>query len=177
MCAWPSCLEAPFSTCDVFRSPHEILAVFCPTRLQDNGRKRNNLPLTCAAKTPFKTLPLLLTGDEVSTATMAAPKMELDPKYDHYDYPTTSPSKQNGHPGHTTPEENAKVHQLRTELERAGCKDRLDTLTMVLSYPSFYERRIRLTPHSYGSYGHGNSTCRLPKRCMLLPSLQIETAG
>ncbi|MCJ1325546.1 cytosolic factor, phosphatidylinositol/phosphatidylcholine transfer protein [Thelotrema lepadinum] len=60
-----------------------------------------------------------------------APKMELDPKYDHYDYPTTSPNKQSGHPGHTTPEENAKVFQLRTELERAGCKERLDTHTML----------------------------------------------
>ena len=63
--------------------------------------------------------------------TMAAPKMELDPKYDHYDYPTTSSNKQHGHPGHTTAEENAKVFQLRTELERAGCKERLDTHTMV----------------------------------------------
>ena len=57
--------------------------------------------------------------------------MELDPKYDHYDFPTTSPEVRHGHPGHTTAEENAKVHQLRMMLEQAGCKDRLDTLTMV----------------------------------------------
>ena len=62
---------------------------------------------------------------------MAAPKLDGHPQYDNYDFPTTSPIKKDGHPGHTTPQENAKVFQLRTELERAGCKDRLDTLTMV----------------------------------------------
>jgi hypothetical protein len=62
---------------------------------------------------------------------MAAPTLELDPKYDHYDYPTTSPEVRNGHPGHTTPEENAKLFQLRTMLEQEGYKERLDTLTLV----------------------------------------------
>ena len=57
--------------------------------------------------------------------------MELDPKYDHYDFPTTAPNKQSGHPGHTTKEQDANVHQLRTMLEQAGYKDRLDTLTML----------------------------------------------
>ncbi|KAK4998642.1 cytosolic factor, phosphatidylinositol/phosphatidylcholine transfer protein [Elasticomyces elasticus] len=55
----------------------------------------------------------------------------LDPKYDHYDYPTTSPTDQTGHPGHTTPEQDAQVHQLRAALEQAGCTERLDTLTML----------------------------------------------
>ena len=62
----------------------------------------------------------------------ANPHMELDPKYDDYDFPTTSPNKQSGHPGHTTPEQDAQVHQLRTMLEQLGYKDRLDTLTMVI---------------------------------------------
>ena len=75
--------------------------------------------------------------------------MELDPKYDHYDYPTTSPNKQNGHPGHTTAEENAKVFQLRTELERAGCEERLDTHTMVTCQPWIYETKIN--GRSFGS--------------------------
>ncbi len=60
-----------------------------------------------------------------------APTMELDPKYDHYDFPTTSPNKQSGHPGHTTPEQNAQVHQLRMKLEADGYTERLDTLTLV----------------------------------------------
>ena len=57
--------------------------------------------------------------------------MELDPKYDDYDYPTTAPDGRPGHPGHTTPEQNALVHVLRSKLEAAGYTDRLDTLTLV----------------------------------------------
>ncbi|KAL3426285.1 sec14 cytosolic factor [Phlyctema vagabunda] len=55
----------------------------------------------------------------------------LDPKYDHYDFPTISPTKQPGHPGHTTPAQDAQVHQLRTKLEQAGYTERLDTLTLL----------------------------------------------
>ncbi|MCJ1314445.1 cytosolic factor, phosphatidylinositol/phosphatidylcholine transfer protein [Agyrium rufum] len=64
---------------------------------------------------------------------MAAPtnKMELDPKYDNYDFPIISPNTQSGHPGHITAQQEAQVFQLRTQLEQAGCKDRLDTLTML----------------------------------------------
>ncbi|KAH6682893.1 CRAL-TRIO domain-containing protein [Halenospora varia] len=61
----------------------------------------------------------------------ANPTMALDPKYDHYDFPTTSPTKQSGHPGHTTPEQDAQVHQLRMKLEAAGYTERLDTLTLL----------------------------------------------
>ena len=57
--------------------------------------------------------------------------MELDPKYDHYDYPTTSPNVQSGHPGHTTKQQDAQVFQLRTQLEQSGYTERLDTLSMV----------------------------------------------
>lgn len=67
---------------------------------------------------------------------MVAPtthELPIDPKYDNYDFPTTSPYPMSGHPGHTTAEQDAKVHQLRMMLEQAGCKDRLDTLTMVRS--------------------------------------------
>jgi hypothetical protein len=66
-------------------------------------------------------------------ASKPAPKQELDPVYDHYDYPTVSPNAQSGHPGHTTPQQNAQVFQLRMMLEAEGYKDRLDTLTMVNS--------------------------------------------
>lgn len=64
----------------------------------------------------------------------AEPKQELDPKYDHYDFPTISPTTLPGHPGHTTPEQDAQVHQLRMKLEAAGYTDRLDTLTLVSTH-------------------------------------------
>ena len=59
------------------------------------------------------------------------PQMKLDPKYDNYDFPTTSPNVQSGHPGHTTPEQDAQVFQLRMKLEQLGYTERLDTLTLV----------------------------------------------
>ena len=52
-------------------------------------------------------------------------------KYDDYDFPTTAPESQPGHPGHTTPEQDAKVQQLRSELEQLGYTERLDTLTLL----------------------------------------------
>lgn len=57
--------------------------------------------------------------------------MPTDPKYDQYDFPTTAPEPQSGHPGHTTDEQNEKVHELRAILEQEGYKERLDTLTML----------------------------------------------
>lgn len=66
---------------------------------------------------------------------MAAPapkELPLDPKYDEVlDYPTNAPTPQNGHPGFTTPEQDAQVFQLRSLLEQAGYTKGLDTLTMV----------------------------------------------
>jgi hypothetical protein len=59
------------------------------------------------------------------------PHMTLDPKYDHYDFPTTAPTAQSGHPGHLTLEQEAQVFQLRTMLEQKGYTERLDTLTLV----------------------------------------------
>ncbi|OAP65424.1 hypothetical protein AYL99_01396 [Fonsecaea erecta] len=68
----------------------------------------------------------------MSTETQQAnPQMELDPKYDDYDFPTTAPENQSGHPGHTTKEQDAQVHQLRAMLEREGYTERLDTLTLL----------------------------------------------
>ncbi|CAG7989993.1 unnamed protein product [Penicillium olsonii] len=64
---------------------------------------------------------------------MAATESQLptDPKYDQYDFPTTAPEAQPGHPGHTSPEQDAKVHQLRADLEKLGYTERLDTLTLL----------------------------------------------
>ncbi|KAF4126140.1 CRAL TRIO N [Geosmithia morbida] len=57
--------------------------------------------------------------------------MELDPKYDNYDFPYTSDVKQDGHAGHLTPEQIAQVSQLRMMLESEGLTKRLDTLTLL----------------------------------------------
>jgi len=57
--------------------------------------------------------------------------IKLDPKYDDYDYPTIAPVNQVGHPGHTTPEQDAQVFQLRSMLEAEGYTKNLDTLTLV----------------------------------------------
>ncbi|TVY57465.1 Sec14 cytosolic factor [Lachnellula suecica] len=57
--------------------------------------------------------------------------LPLDPKYDHYDYPTISSNTRSGHPGHTTPEQDAQVAQLRMKLEAAGYSERLDTITLL----------------------------------------------
>lgn len=66
---------------------------------------------------------------------MAAPTnaggMDLDPKYDNYDFPVVAPVKADGHPGHLTTEQAEKVKQLRSSLEGKGYSDRLDTLTLV----------------------------------------------
>lgn len=59
--------------------------------------------------------------------------MDLDPKYDHYDFPYEAKDPQNGHAGHLTEAQIAQVHQLRMMLEAEGVTDRLDTLTMVRS--------------------------------------------
>lgn len=65
-------------------------------------------------------------------ADLSGPQMAtLDPNYDHYDFPTVTPTTQSGHPGHTTPEQDAQVHQLRQQLEQEGFKKNLDTLTLV----------------------------------------------
>lgn len=65
------------------------------------------------------------------TATAQSNEGPFDPKYDDYDFPTTAPEQKSGHPGHTTPEQDAMVYQLRTQLEQLGYTERLDTLTML----------------------------------------------
>ena len=66
------------------------------------------------------------------------PKQELDPEYDHYDFPTIAAEPKKGHPGYTTPQEDAQVFQLRMMLAQEGYKDRLDTITLVLQIRSRY---------------------------------------
>lgn len=57
--------------------------------------------------------------------------MDINEKYDDYDFPYKAAEPQSGHAGHLTDEQIAQVHQLRTELETAGYSKRLDTLTLV----------------------------------------------
>lgn len=57
--------------------------------------------------------------------------MATDPKHDKFDYPTVNPESGTGHPGHTTPEQDEKVVQLRKELEEEGFTENLDTLTLL----------------------------------------------
>jgi hypothetical protein len=64
-------------------------------------------------------------------ATTGTEGIQLDPKYDDYDFPIVAPVKVNGHPGHLTTEQNAAVKQLRESLEKQGYTDRLDSLTLV----------------------------------------------
>lgn len=61
--------------------------------------------------------------------------LELDPKYDDYDFPVIATVPQSGHAGHLTPAQQAQVHQLRMMLEAGGYTERLDTLTMVATLP------------------------------------------
>jgi len=62
--------------------------------------------------------------------------MELDPKYDDYDFPVVSTVTLSGHPGHLSPQQQAQVHQFRMMLEAQGFTKRLDTLTLVCFPPS-----------------------------------------
>lgn len=59
--------------------------------------------------------------------------MDLDPKYDAYDFPYTAADPQDGHAGNLSEQQIAQVHQLRMMLEAEGYTDRLDTLTLVRS--------------------------------------------
>jgi hypothetical protein len=124
----PDILQRSLAILNVARlkGPHIRHSVAPPEYIQLYHSRRDNK----AAEPPETSSVSLQT---LSTIIMASenPSMTLDPKYDHYDYPTTAPTKQTGHPGHLTPEQEAQVFQLRMMLEQKGYKERLDTLTMV----------------------------------------------
>lgn len=105
---------------------------------------------------------------------MAAPTatadIQLDPKYDDYDYPIVAPVAQDGHPGHLTPEQAEKVKQLRTSLEGKGYTTRLDTLTLVClslkrSPWGLMVHRLTHVSHSCGSCVPASSTSLPPRQC------------
>lgn len=57
--------------------------------------------------------------------------MDINAKYDDYDFPYEAAEAQDGHAGHLTEQQIALVHQLRMMLEAEGFTQRLDTLTLV----------------------------------------------
>jgi hypothetical protein len=57
--------------------------------------------------------------------------MDLNEKYDDYDFPYEAATPKDGHAGHLTEQQIAQVHQLRMMLEAEGYTDRLDTLTLL----------------------------------------------
>ncbi|KAI1291317.1 CRAL-TRIO domain-containing protein [Xylaria venustula] len=58
-------------------------------------------------------------------------ELELDPKYDNYDFPTSSIEARSGHAGWLTPGQQAQVHQLRMTLESENFTGPLDSLTLL----------------------------------------------
>ncbi|CAN8096800.1 unnamed protein product [Discula destructiva] len=57
--------------------------------------------------------------------------MELDSVYDVYDYPVADPEGCEGHIGHLTSAQQAKLQDLRSALAQEGYTSRLDTLTLL----------------------------------------------
>ena len=105
-----------------------------------------------------------------------ASELKTDPKYDDYEYPTTSPNVQSGHPGHTTPEHDAQVFQLRTQLEQAGYTKRLDTLCMVSLRGVVSRLCASLTLNSSDFYVHESSMSTMQGKCMCCPLTTIAVS-
>ncbi len=96
--------------------------------------------------------------------------MDIDAKYDHYDFPYEAKEPQNGHAGHLDAGQIAQVHQLRMMLEAEGLTERLDTLTLVCIH--VYDvlttaiRNLGLTiPFSCASYAPASLMSPSPSRC------------
>ena len=96
-----------------------------------------------------------------------ASEVKTNSKYDDYEYPTTSPNVQSGHPGHTTPQQDAQIFQLRTQLEQAGYTERLDTLCMVRFMILVSMLNFFLTYNSSDSSALESSTSIRQSRCKL----------
>lgn len=67
----------------------------------------------------------------LKSPSVAIVRMDLNLKYDQYDFPHTAALFQDGHIGHLAEQQIAQVRQLRMTLEAEGYTERLDTLTMV----------------------------------------------
>lgn len=108
--------DAAFRSC--------LSLIFLPSQQDHCSAEATTIP-------PPITEPIFIMSAASNQAQDANPHMDLDPKYDDYDFPTTAPEARPGHPGHTTKEQDAQVHQLRAMLEQDGYKERLDTLTLL----------------------------------------------
>jgi len=86
--------------------------------------------------------------------------IKQDPKYDNYDFPTVSANTQSGHPGHTTPQQDAQVHQLRTILEKEGYTERLDTLTLVGDNVDLQQRHKKVNVENVATVLEGSQVRR-----------------
>lgn len=115
-------LETLFIEDAAFRSCLSL--IFLPSQQDHCSAEATTIP-------PPITEPIFIMSAASNQAQDANPHMDLDPKYDDYDFPTTAPEARPGHPGHTTKEQDAQVHQLRAMLEQDGYKERLDTLTLL----------------------------------------------
>ena len=104
-----------------------------------------------------------------------ASKEKTDSKYDDYEYPTTSPNVQSGHPGHTTPQQDAQIFQLRTQLEQAGYTERLDTLCMVSFRILVSVLNLFLKYNSSDSFALESSTSIRQSRCKLPQSGNVAS--
>lgn len=85
--------------------------------------------------TPRLNIPLLyrLLASRHTDQTAA---MQLDPKYDDYDFPYEAATPQEGHPGNLSELQVAALDQLRMMLEAEGYTKRLDSLTLVRAPPA-----------------------------------------
>lgn len=95
-------------------------------------------------------------------------ELTLDPKYDNYTYPITNPATGTGHPGHTTPEQDALVVRMREELVNEGHTERLDTINLVRCH--FYMPSPQPVTVADGVFSSdfsepGNSMYHWPSKC------------
>lgn len=65
---------------------------------------------------------------------------------EEYGYPAVSHNTASGHPGHTTPEQDALLLQFRSELQKEGYTERLDTHTLVC-FSSSYGASVVVSGH------------------------------
>lgn len=93
--------------------------------------------------------------------------MDIDPKYDDYDFPYAAAEEHDGHQGFLKELQIAQVHQLRTMLEAEGYTERLDTLTMVRGprCPATPSPRHLANGSSSGSCGRAGLTWPCLSRC------------
>lgn len=100
--------------------------------------------------------------------------LELDPKYDDFDFPTTAAKPMSGHSGYLNPTQQAQVHQLRMMLEAQGVTERLDTLTLVSFPRSGANDNPQATTTDRSQPREGDARLTVPRTASLPPSPQVR---